>query len=145
MKKQISKFLSDFDYLFGTQNFEKHIKYADKDDEEAYADITFDEKYNRIYLCIYPKFFEQTKEEQRKTLLHELCHTITIPSQQASMDLVNGKLVTEDRIRWINERETSQIENIIDMFLTGKCDFFKKSYKEYLNEKEKRNRVGKNK
>lgn len=72
-------------------------------------------------------------EEQRKMILHELCHTITLPSKILFYDFIDGnRTATKDQSLFLNERETSQIENIIDGLLQGKFKYATKAYAKYI-------------
>ena len=132
--KRIRDFFNAIDWMFQINNFSKVIEISKVDDPEenrTLAKITFDETYQQVTVTIYPDFYKQTVQDQRKCLLHELCHSITLPSKTALHHLLDGKLVTPDRIREINERETSQIENIIDQLLQGRLRYAVKAYQNY--------------
>lgn len=134
-KKKILALLDSFDWLFSIQNYSKILEISKEEsaeNERMAARVIYEEEYNQITITIYPIFFEGTKEEQRKTLLHELCHTITIPSKKLAHSLLEGKLVTPEEIKFINERSTSQIENILDRLLQGKLKYAQDAYKKYL-------------
>ena len=131
-KRKIIQFLNEIDWLFGTNGFERDIVYKEHDEGERCAEINYDEPYQSIVLSIYPCFFEEKPEDQRKILLHELCHTITMPSKVAMRSLLDGQLITRYAILNINERETSRIENILDGLLQGRLLYAKKTYKNYL-------------
>jgi hypothetical protein len=135
MKKKIKRiynFLQQIDYLFSLNNFEKKVAEADKDEGGKMAEFHFEENYQRCTLIIFPRFFEESLEEQRKCLLHELCHSITIPSKSGMCELAEGKLVTPQQVDEINEKETSIIENILDRLLRDKLEYAKKAYGDYL-------------
>jgi len=133
--KPIEELLEGLQWLFGIQNYDRSIVLKDKDeereDEYCYAEIYFGEKYQEIELTIYPHFFKKTIEEQRKIILHELCHSITIPNKDAGYKLLDGVLVTKRELDFINERETSQVENILDGLLRGRLKYALKAYQEY--------------
>ena len=135
-KKRIINLMNDLSYPFGIQNFDKEILWRSDDEEiewkRTMASIIVDEKYQRCTVNIFPCFFLQTGHEQRKTLLHELIHTITLPLAEKADMLLQGKLVTQESIDFESERSTSRIENIFDGLLTGKYKFLKKAYKDYL-------------
>jgi hypothetical protein len=129
---RVLKFLEDIDWLFSLNNFDRVIKLPAEDDEDVVAEVNFDEKYQRINVRLYPCFFAHTLDEQRKALLHELCHSITIPSKVALHDALDGDLVTKKRANEINETTTSKIENILDGLLRGKLRYARNAYKNYL-------------
>jgi hypothetical protein len=131
-KKKIQELLYVLGYLFQIQNFEKQIVYKEKDNGNI-AEMKYEEDYQRITLYIYPTFFTQEPTEQRKTLLHELCHTITVKQAENFENYIDGKrTTTKCEINEIMEKETSQIENIIDNLLTGNCKQEIKAYKGYI-------------
>jgi len=135
-KQKIYDFLKIIDCVFGVNNYSKKINFAEKDldceEKGVTADIITNHKYRRITLTLYPLFWTQNKKEQRKCLIHELCHTITQASKDASYKLINGHLITVMEMNSINENSTSQIENILDDFLKGDMDWAIKAYKNYL-------------
>lgn len=141
--QRVTDFLNRVDYAFGINPLERQV-YIKKEDEVGsegrglVARITFEQDYQRLAVEIFPEFFNRGLMEQRKTLLHELCHSITIPSKMAMHDLLDGKLVTADQIRRINEEETSKIENLLDRLLDSGLQYFKDAYKDYLKEPEKK-------
>ena len=131
--KRIIKFLEEIDWLFNLNNFDRKITLKKEDDENKCGEIIYDEIYQTNTINLYPCFFKQKLEEQRKILLHELIHSITLPSKIAMTELLNGYLITPQRINSINEIETSKIENIIDGLLQNRLSYSKKAYKNYLN------------
>jgi hypothetical protein len=135
-EKALQELLDSFDWFFGVKRLEREIVYKKEDEGMKSAEIKYEEDYQRITLYLYPCFWEGDLKERRKTILHEYCHIITIPSKVGMRELLDGKLITYDRIQEINERETSQIENVIDCLLQKHADYLSKSYKNYLNEKE---------
>lgn len=130
--KRIQKLLTDFDWLFGTQNYERHIVLKKEDKDGVSMEFQFEENYQRIELSIYPTFFRQTLEDQRKSILHEFCHSITLPSKTALYEFIDGKFITPQRVKDINEQETSKIENLLHDLLINHNKFAKKVYKDYL-------------
>ena len=129
---RVMKFLENIDWLFSLNNFDRIIKLPSDDHEDVVAKVCYDDKYQRITVSLYPRFFEQKHHEQRKALLHELCHSITLPSKQALYDMIEGDLITKKQAHEINERATSQIENILDGLLRGKLYYARNAYKNYL-------------
>lgn len=131
-RKKIAQFLYDFDDMFQIQNFEKKIVYKkENNDKFTIAEICYESEYQRATIYIYPIFFTYQYNEQRKILIHELCHSITLNSKKLSFYLLDGKLVTEKQIRDENEEMTSKIENIIDLLLSGRYSEKCKKYKQY--------------
>ena len=80
-----------------------------KDETGPYATIIVNENYFEGDIEIYPSFWSLKIQEQEKDIVHELCHVITHPSKGAAIDLLNGKLVTEQQIKLINEQLTEKI------------------------------------
>jgi len=134
-EKQLQELLDSFDWFFGVKRMDRGLVYKERDEGGKSAEIRYEEDYQRITLYIYPCFWEGSRKERRKAILHEYCHIITIPSKVGMRELLDGKLITKDRIQEINERETSQIENIIDCLLQDHASYLPKSYKQYLNAK----------
>jgi hypothetical protein len=142
--KPIEELLEGLQWLFGIQNYERSILVKDKDEEKedgtSCAEIYFGDKYQEIELTLYPSFFKKNLEEQRKVILHELCHTLTIPSKDAGYKLLNGGLVTPRELDFINEKETSQLENILDGLLRGRLKYSLEVYQNYGKTKKRKNR-----
>jgi len=147
-ENKIQQLLNKLDWMFNLHHFEKEIVFEANDNGNL-ADISYEENYQRLTLRIYPCFFKQSEVEQRKTILHELCHTITLPLRTAFHEFLDGKATTKEQIKFLNERETSILENLFDLLLKGELNYAKEAYKDYINKnvnskntvkKEKRNK-----
>lgn len=140
--RRIMNFLDSMDWFFGIQNFEKSIT-VEKEDrkfDDNYqfnASIIFEERYQRVSVTIYPNFFKHCLSDQRKMLLHELCHSFTIAGKKLLHDFLDGKFVTPQEIHSTNEKMTSQIENVLDKLLKGGGRYALKAYKEYIRNNSK--------
>ena len=130
--KKIVDLLDELQWLFHLNNYDRQLNLEHKDEDNKGAQITFEEEYQRITLDIYPCFFKETPEEQRKMILHELCHTITIPLKVLANDLADGVLVTRQQIKEESERSTSKIENILNGLLQDRLVYAKQGYKNYI-------------
>lgn len=130
-KKRVIELLEQFDWMFGVKNFDRRLIWVEKEEGDKMAEIFFVEDYQQIDISLYPLFLTKSLNEQRKALLHEFCHIITLPSKQALHDLINGKFVTEERSREINETATSKIENLLDKLLQGQLTYAQEAYKKY--------------
>ena len=137
-KKRIRKFFEGMDWLFQIQNLSKKIEWMKEEEDGKCAEVIYREDYQTITIKIYPCFFQEHPEDQRKALLHELCHVITIPMNKLTVEFMQGKAVTDETVRSIHERSTSQIENILDVLLQGRLCYAKKAYNDYLGKKKKR-------
>lgn len=131
-KQRIITFFNDVDWAFGINGYEKELCFPEEDKDQIAAEINYREKYQDVTIYIYPRFFKQSLDKQRKTLLHELCHSITLPSKSAIYDTLDGKLITPDRASQIDETAASKIENLLHALLIGKLKYFKDAYKNYL-------------
>jgi hypothetical protein len=131
-KKRIEEFLGNIDWMFDLNNYAKNIVYKDEDNDDVNAEIDYDEKYQNITITIYPVFFEQKPETQRKILLHELIHGITLRSKILACDLLDGTHITYEQIKFENEKMTARLENILDGLLRGKYKYAKDAYKDYV-------------
>lgn len=138
--RRIEAFLNGIDWLFQVNQYDKKLSFPDRDKEEkedmegeVLAEVVVDEKYQVLVITIYPCFLKSSLAEQRRVLLHELCHTITNAPKACAIDLLNGKLVVEDKICDANEMATSKIENILDGLLRGKLLYAKEAYADYIN------------
>lgn len=130
--KRIQRFLDEIEWLFGVQNFEKHITLKNEDRDGVASEINYEKEYQRITIYIYPTFFRSSLDDQRKYLLHELCHIITLQSKNLAYKINDGKVVTFEEIRAENEEMTSKIENLLNGLLQDKLQYAKKAYRNYL-------------
>lgn len=136
-KDRVLRFLEEMEWMFGINTHDRVVAFREKDCEnddgaDIAAEIHYNQEYQNVKITIYPCFLEHTLEEQRKMLLHELCHVITLPSKTASHSLHAGNMVTTDEIRRINEEATSKIENMLHQLLKGNLKYAKTGYNNYL-------------
>lgn len=131
-KKKIMEFMSDMQWLFECGNFDRIIVYPEKDKDHLMAEMSMEEDYQRIKLTIYPTFFKEREEDQRKALLHELSHIFTIPLSCIGKELLDGKFHSREEICFAHERAASKIENVLDALLQGRFKYAKKAYEKYL-------------
>ncbi|MBE3122193.1 MAG: hypothetical protein IMZ53_01375 [Thermoplasmata archaeon] len=138
IQTRIRNFFDEIDWMFQLNNFEKSIMFKKADEEEdggdKIAQVFYEADYQRVEISIWPVFSKKSLTFQRKVLLHELCHILTIPSKTAMREALEGNLVHKKEIQVINETETSKIENIIDLLLTGNLRYAKKAYANYLKD-----------
>lgn len=132
VKKKIMELVEGFYNLFNLNSFDIVYYWMEEDERDVCASIEYDEPYQRIDINVYPKFFTLDQRTQRKAILHEICHTITLPSKIQSASMLDGKLVTEKAITDLNERTTSIIENILDTVFINKSGRAKEAYKKYI-------------
>jgi hypothetical protein len=135
--KRVKRFLDAIDWMFGINGYTKSVLIKEKNVEVAegnkkVAEIFCDREYQDVEVRIFPVFKTYSLDRQRKILLHELCHSITVESRAAMTGALDGKLTHQNQINYINEEETSKIENIIDRLLRGNLQYAKKAYREYL-------------
>ena len=134
-EKKIMELLAQLDWLFGTAVMDRELLNIKEDEDHKMAEVTYEENYQRIIIRLYPCFHAKSLQEQRKAILHEFCHCITLPSKHAMLNLLDGKLITNDQIEFINEKETSRIENLLDRLLKGELQFASKAYNQFLDVK----------
>ena len=136
IEQRVKQFLDEIDWMFQANCFERNVVFYKHDEQndgnDKIAEIYYDQKYQQIEVKIWPIFKKKSLRMQRKVLLHELCHIITIPAKIAMRKSIDGFLVHREEIETINETETSKIENIIDLLLTGNLRYAKKAYANYL-------------
>ena len=129
---RIKDFLEDMGWLFGTNNLEKKIVLKKEDKDGLLAEVTYEDDYQRMSLSIFPLFFKDKPQDQRKALLHEFCHYINHQLKIAAEDALNGKMITQDQITRANEQAASKVENLLHGLLQGIPAYAKKAYKDYL-------------
>ncbi len=133
VKIKIQKFFEDIDWMFHINGFEKAIIWKENDENDFAAAVSFDEEYQRVIIKIYPNFFNHELGDQRKFLLHELCHYFIHPMDNLLDNLLEGKLITKIQAAKENEKATSQITNVLDQLLQGRLKYAQQAYKDYLS------------
>lgn len=135
-KKRVLDFLSAVEWAFELNNYDRNIVFSKEPKDvgvgECQAEIHVDYSYKNVNITIYPSFWKENLEEQRKILLHELCHSIVASLTLCADNLLDGLFVSRQMIDRENERTTSAITHLLDMLLTGNMKYFKKAYKDYL-------------
>lgn len=136
---RVTRFLESIDWFFDLNNFDKTILFEEHDgkDDEA-ASITYDHRYRTVTIRLFPSYFSEKVLVRRKILLHELCHSITIPMQQASVNFLRGKAITEEQVFSMGEEATSKIENMLHGLLIGRYRYARDAYRNFLKESGKK-------
>lgn len=129
---RINSFLTEMQWMFGLQNYDRSFFFEEKDEKNYACKVEIEEDYQRIVIRIYPCFFDNNLENQREYLLHEFCHFLTDAISTIAYNMAMGDLETDKNRKEANEKSVSRTTNIMDKLLTGKLDFAKKAYKDYL-------------
>ena len=133
--KRVQKFLESIEWMFHINGWERHLVLAEEQPEDQpllTAEITPSMEYKQLTLKLYPFFFVCDLREQREALLHELVHVVLQDTKMLAMDLLEGKLQTQDTIKKTNDKATSEVTNLRDYLLTGNLRYAKRAYKNYL-------------
>lgn len=96
------------------------------------AEMSFDETYQRLEATVYPAFFKCSPAEQREALLHELCHSITVPINRLNEEILQGTFHTREEMHHESERATSKISLTLDALLRGRRRYAVRAYQHYL-------------
>lgn len=133
-KAKVRKFCNDLMWFFGIQGYEKNLVFKEKSaaNENAAADVSVAEDYQRITINIYPTFWNCDEKEQRQILLHEHCHIFIQPVQHVATEMLEGRLQTREYLREAVEKSTCKVEYAIERILENRADYLKKGYNEYL-------------
>lgn len=135
-KAKILKFIESVDFLFDLNNYTKEIEYKKIDKEEhgwdVLAQVTTDTTYRKIYLEIFPAFFTKDKEEQCKTLIHELSHSITEDLFDCYNNMYKWSFVTTEEARHAREKTTEQVAYLLFELGSGRKKYFSEAIAEYL-------------
>lgn len=135
-EKRVMDLISEFEYLFSVQNFERHIKILHEETPNSpVASMKTELDYQRITLTLYPAFFKESLKDQRKTILHEFIHAWVEPLVFEGSKPLKGLFTSEDLIRERMEEVTSKVENVLDAVLDGRKQYARKAYKAYLSKK----------
>jgi len=102
--------------VFCLQGWEIKVKFCESPDEQnrgTSADCSASQEYLNAHINIYPCFWEDSEEEERKTtLVHEFAHILVGPYKEIFRALVNGRMVTPWHEGETIERLTTQIEHL---------------------------------
>lgn len=132
MKAKVKKLVPKFIDFFNLKTFAFTLLFPkQKEKAEVLADIDTENRYQRITLSVYPRFFTEDEKEQRKTLVHEFCHTVLHDLEMCAWDLRNDKAVSKSHIEHTVEATTSKLENMFDRLLSDGGEL-RKAYKDYL-------------
>lgn len=105
--------------LFALENYDRSFQYPKEDYEGTAASVHIEEDYQRVCIKLYPVFFKDSAENQKKYLLHEFCHTITHELVNMCDKMINGTFISRDQIKTGCERTTSKATIIIENLLLG--------------------------
>lgn len=130
-REKIISFIKYFSNFFAIQNFDIKVNFKKETTNGNLAEIIIEEDYQRIKIDVMGDFFKEPRAEQKKALLHELCHYINWSLYSITWDLHNGKFHTKDHIRAANEKATCMVELLLDRALTMDLSKEKKEYKKY--------------
>lgn len=137
LPKRITALMSQLDFVFHVQNFDRTVVLKKEDYDNRACDIKTDLEYQRIEISIYPCFFENSLEDQRMYLLHEYCHVLLKPLAQVVSNLQDGKLETKEHRIFAVEQTTSAMANILAALLKGRMRYARKAYADYIDAKKK--------
>lgn len=132
---KIKTFLADMQWLFGVGNFKCTVTFETKSEGNTAADITVDESYQRISICVYPLFFKSDESWQRQYLIHELCHFFIAPIQKIAENLRRGEFETAQHVTDAVEKSTSRCEKVILLLLENKRPWAIKDFNKYIVKK----------
>lgn len=132
-KKKVLKFLEDLEWMFDYNNYEKSIVFKEEDKDEIACEVVEDWDYRRITIKVFPTFFTHSLKDQRKFLLHELCHSYSNKIYQQLHEIINhGKFISWNSVKQNNEECTSRITETISRLLEGNLRYAKRAYSDYL-------------
>lgn len=131
-KARVVTLLSDFEFLFGLQGYDRNLTFRDTEKDLCVADICVEEDYSRVYINIYPRFWDNSLKDQRMYLLHEFVHSWVQPINLIAANLQEGKLETSEHRRFALERSVSVITNAMDGLLRLRYKYARKAYQKYL-------------
>jgi len=131
-KDRVKELVWGLDGLFNTINYDLGFIWATEDFKECAASVDVDEPYQRLVITIYPSFWNHDRDNQRKFILHEMCHVLTDPMNSVIKNLQNGILETDHHRSNAVERSTSYLTEILDAFLLGSYKKKKQAYAKYI-------------
>lgn len=135
IKAKVREFVFEVDWFFDCAYWRRDLVWAGEEHPvvpDCNAEVTIDEKYQSVSIKIFPKFFKMNLKDQAETLVHELVHILLQPTKKASFDLMNGKVVTEERLLEINEEATSKITARFIALIEGRSKYMRDAYKQYI-------------
>lgn len=134
-KDRVKALASVFDGFFSIKSFERSFVWMNEDNGDGSgvaADISIDFEYQRVTIRVYPAFWKEDIDIQRKMILHEFCHILVARLQHLTEDLLAGKLRTEDEKKKVVEECTSRITHLLEMMMSGYWRDVPKAYAAYL-------------
>jgi len=112
-KKFVSEQVGRLKKLFFLDGWTIHINYFKDNQGEAAAKMTTEWNYRRATLSIYPRFWDESEDEQKDILVHEFCHVLVAQPFLIIDNLREGYAFSENQIEDIHEHVTSWIAQII--------------------------------
>jgi hypothetical protein len=113
--EQVQKVLNKLIPVFFLQGWDIEIEISEKPgrNTEVAAEIYVLNRYKDATITIYPHYFKQSKETQKRVLIHELCHIISGIQNGLLQVARQGEIVPEHEASYAYEEETSWFEKII--------------------------------
>ncbi len=141
IKRKINTFLDDFKWFASIQNYDKAIRFVEKETkDDPLADVSVEGDYKRVTVSIYSGFFSKTPQEQAETLVHEMVHILIDPLHEATEGLLQGKLITRRAFVYALEASTSGVTEVIVRLLNGKMQYARKAFADYITVSKKKNK-----
>lgn len=116
-RDEVRSLVAEFVEIMFLKDWDMTISYPKKDkesdNEEVPAEITVTENYQSAEIEIYPCHFRRPTAKRRLDIAHELSHCLTQASADIYDQMHEGKLVTPDTARAVNERMTNKIATIV--------------------------------
>lgn len=138
-RKNICTLLEQLDWFFGVATYDRKLEYVHEEKKSdkhegrsVMADVLCEHDYQRLRIRLYPCFWEESTEGQRKGLLHEYCHILPARLQEHARNNWRERLVPEHIFDSAVEELTSSIENRLDALLRGRSQYMMKAYATYV-------------
>lgn len=112
-QKRIRSYLEEARKALFLQHWDFSLEYAKEDvTERGYnvdAECSAKWEYEEATIVMYPGFWKQSPDYQRRAIFHEVAHCITQPINIIFRAMVNGEIVTQAEKCRLNEWMTSKI------------------------------------
>lgn len=117
-KERILGYVEGWKKVFFIQDWDIDVVFKDKpSSDQTYgdpsADIVSNKRYRGAFIKIYPCFWEESKENQWKSVCHELCHLVTSDYKELVSELTQKHMTSDSQEEITEESTASWIEHII--------------------------------
>lgn len=114
-KKFVRDQITKYKKILFINRFSLDICYhSEPKNNNAAATVKAKPEYFKATICIEPAFWDESKDEQKHIILHELCHILSWELADHVEQLLNGNVISQDQLSKTTERTTEHLAIIIE-------------------------------